>query len=84
MKKNDMFEQRETFLRQKYSKNVNNESGEKSFEIQSKQPLNMEDLGKKTQEEIFLIPHYYRKPLNFMNYSNQEYDVINGTKYQLT
>eukprot|EP00347_Sterkiella_histriomuscorum_P022945 403336548 len=78
-KRQDMFTHRQEFLKTKYQqKNANQESGNDSFNMHMKDPLNPTDLQNQTQEEIFQTLAAFKKPLNFMNYSTNDYDLINN------
>ena len=41
-------------------------------------PLDARDLKMRTQEEIFNHPNNFKRPINFMNYSTYDFDLING------
>ncbi|CDW78120.1 UNKNOWN [Stylonychia lemnae] len=66
-------------IKSKYmQRNANQESKQDSFNMHFKDPLSPTDLQAQTQEEIFRTYTAFKRPINFMNYSTYDYDLING------
>lgn len=76
-----MFKHREEYLRNKYQlQNANQESNNNSLNVANdkNQTMTQQELQKATHEEIFKTMSNFKKPLNFINYSHTDYDLINN------
>jgi hypothetical protein len=60
----------------KYSSNFETEGD--LFRPDIKEPLVPTDLQTQTQKEIFKRATVFKKPLNYMNYSNTDFNLINN------
>lgn len=79
VKQEEAFFKREKYLREKYKDYIAAEDtspikGNRTFD----EKIAADDLRKVTMKEIFKVSSPSKKPLNYVNYSHHDYNLING------